>query len=99
MFYFTKYTFGAVANFVTFVSETEGVSGAGVSQLWCTVDEKHSIADIVFLTNLSKEATRDDVFLVVSGVLWGYLFVPESTAAYSKSCSAVGWITVSSTTT
>ena len=44
------------------VSELEAVSTTGVFQRCCTIDEKHGVLDVVFLTELRKEPVRENLF-------------------------------------
>ncbi|SDF96806.1 hypothetical protein SAMN05216218_112105 [Halorientalis regularis] len=44
---------------MAFVSEIEAVSLAGVFQRSCTIDEKHSVIDIVFLAEFSEERVSE----------------------------------------
>lgn len=41
------------------VSEIESVPRAGVVQLWCAINEEHSVVQIVFLVEFSKEPTSN----------------------------------------
>ncbi|SDG29527.1 hypothetical protein SAMN05216218_12217 [Halorientalis regularis] len=46
---------------MAFVSEIEAVSLAGVFQRCCTVNEKHSVVNVVFLAEFGKECASDNV--------------------------------------
>lgn len=48
-FYLLGNLFCAIPITVAFVSETESVSRASVSRWYCSIDEKHSIIDVMFL--------------------------------------------------
>jgi hypothetical protein len=67
-----------------FVSEIETMSLTGVVQ-WCsTIDEKHSVFNVVFLAEFGKERVSENVFLVGSSFIWSNPFVSGSTPVYSQ---------------
>jgi hypothetical protein len=46
---------------MAFDSEIEAVSRAGVFQLWCAIDEKDSVVNVVFFAEFGNEPTRNNV--------------------------------------
>jgi hypothetical protein len=46
---------------MAFISEIEAVATAGIVQRFRTIDEKHSVVNVVFLSQFTEERVRNNV--------------------------------------